>query len=104
MKSGERVVELQEWLILAPDEKWTLQEHEARSGNSSRSTRAEYGVDVDGFPTLKRVVMKNGRGTTTFEFTDFRFAPSPAKDFTPASAGVPDLEEPAAPRRNNSAS
>lgn len=101
-KKNDQVTEVKETLILAPDENWALQEYEGRIGEGVRTTRAVYGPQVDGFPTLKQVVTNNGRDTITFEFTDFKFGPSPASEFTPASAGVPDLEVPAAPKRNNS--
>jgi hypothetical protein len=98
IKTNNGVREFKDSLILAPDEKWAVQEFETRIGNGFRNTRIEYGPEVDGFPTPKRVVITTLTTRTTFEFTEFQFGPSPAADFTPAAAGVPDLKVPEAPQ------
>jgi hypothetical protein len=99
-------------IIVSPGEKWVLHQYEYKfkKGVGFRTGTVEYEGTFQGFPVPKRVV----HGTmelpehrqvtvTTFDFKNFRFDTSPAKEFTLAAFGLPELMQVGEVRRTISA-
>jgi len=92
---------LSAWVVLAPGEKWAIQEYESKDIQDVIHGRIEYGELMDGFPTPKRVLITRTKVGEThpaqsyaFDFDEIHFADVPDREFSFAAFGLPDLGRP----------
>lgn len=92
------------WILVSPEEGWVTREFEGMYG-SNRDVpvrgKFEYGEMIDGVAMPRVVTYSHPSYRHRFEFDDLQLESSPAREFTLAAFGLPDLGASGSPRHGN---
>ena len=84
------------WILLAPDEDWSVREYDLKLTWGRLVARIGYGRDEAGNVVLRRVDQRWGevgsRNVACFDFHEYRHHDVPAEKFTLTAFGLPEIE------------
>ncbi|MBX6315338.1 MAG: hypothetical protein IRY99_20860, partial [Isosphaeraceae bacterium] len=101
------------WMIFSPADGWAIRRYELSEEIYSLKTKSnrirekavygdiQYDYQNGKLPLPKRVYQRSGSDISIFEPTVFEVGPVPEREFTLASVGLPELEQPAGPSRTS---
>lgn len=94
------------WFEARPDQNWIIQEWVASSAKIQEAThiKIEFGGGRDGLPLPKRISRSAPLGRHVIVFDSIDHAATPAREFTLAAFGLPEIDrKPEPPSRNRTA-